>query len=56
MDEIINESQVLDFIDYNIRKSIEINDITADEAVESVRYYMDFLVNEVASNINGVHM
>lgn len=52
MDEIINESQVLDFIYYNIQEIVKMNGITFDEAVENVRYYMDYLVDEVASSVN----
>lgn len=44
----INEDQVEEYIAYNIRQVIETNGITKDEAVESVRYYMDYLVNQVA--------
>lgn len=52
MDEIINESQVLDFICYNIQETAKMNGIAFEEAVENVRYYMDYLVDEAASFVN----
>lgn len=51
MNNYINENQVEDYIEYNIKQTMEMNSVTADEAVESVRYYMDLLVNNVASHM-----
>lgn len=53
MQNNINESQVEDYIRYNIQKAMEINGITIEEAVEGVRYYMDWLVNQVSNQMEG---
>ena len=49
----INEGQVLEYISYNIKQTMQVNNIPLDEAVESVRYYMDYLVNHVASQMEN---
>ena len=49
----INEEQVLEYISYNIKQTMQVNNIQLDEAVESVRYYMDYLVNNVASQMEN---
>ena len=49
----INEEQVLEYISYNIKQTMQVNNIQLDEAVESVRYYMDYLVNHVASQMEN---
>lgn len=49
----INEEQVLEYISYNIKQTMQVNNIQLDEAVESVRYYMDYLVNNVANQMEN---
>ena len=49
----INEEQVLEYILYNIKQTMQVNNISSEEAVESVRYYMDYLVNHVANQMGN---
>lgn len=49
----INEEQVLEYISYNIKQTMQVNNIQLDEAVESVRYYMDYLVDNVANQMKN---
>lgn len=49
----INEEQVLEYILYNIKQTMRVNNIPLEEAVESVRYYMDYLVNHVANQMEN---
>lgn len=53
MKNVISEDQVIDYIKYDIRKIIEVNHITKEEAVESVRYYFDYLINSVARQMEN---
>lgn len=49
----INEDQVAEYIMYNIRQTMEQNNISLEEASESVRYYFDLLFNSVASQMEN---
>lgn len=47
----INEDQVAEYIIYNIRQTMEQNNISLEEAAESVRYYFDLLFNSVIAQM-----
>jgi len=47
----INEDQVAEYIMYNIRQTMEQNNISLEEAAESVRYYFDLLFNSVIAQM-----
>lgn len=47
----INEDQVAEYIMYNIRQTMEQNNISLEESVESVRYYFDLLFNSVIAQM-----
>ena len=49
----INEDQVVEYIKYNIKQVMNMSSATFEEAVENVRYYMDFLISSVMTQMEN---